>query len=146
MESIPSLEADGSLGAQIGTRMLLVWRPEVDFLVLNGPLLISILSHMNPLHIVHPVYLRLMLLSILASHLLLHSSVFPSCFPPKVLHVLLTPMLAAFHFHLILPDLIILIIFGKKTKTLSFLALVRERTIPTERPPLVGEVSASYCG
>jgi hypothetical protein len=25
-------------------------------------------------------------------------------------------------------------------------ALVRERTIPTERPPLVGEVSANFCG
>jgi hypothetical protein len=25
-------------------------------------------------------------------------------------------------------------------------ALVRERTIPTERPPLVGEVSANCCG
>jgi hypothetical protein len=25
-------------------------------------------------------------------------------------------------------------------------ALVRERTIPTERPPLVGEVSANLCG
>jgi hypothetical protein len=25
-------------------------------------------------------------------------------------------------------------------------ALVRERTIPTERPPIVGEVSASFCG
>jgi hypothetical protein len=25
-------------------------------------------------------------------------------------------------------------------------ALVRERTIPTERPPLVGEVSAYFCG
>jgi hypothetical protein len=24
-------------------------------------------------------------------------------------------------------------------------ALVRERTIPTERPPLVGEVSANFC-
>jgi hypothetical protein len=24
--------------------------------------------------------------------------------------------------------------------------LVRERTIPTERPPLVGEVSANVCG
>jgi hypothetical protein len=24
--------------------------------------------------------------------------------------------------------------------------LVRERTIPTERPPLVGEVSAKFCG
>jgi hypothetical protein len=25
-------------------------------------------------------------------------------------------------------------------------ALVRERTIPTERPPLVGEVNANCCG
>jgi hypothetical protein len=25
-------------------------------------------------------------------------------------------------------------------------ALVRERTIPTERPPLVGEVTANFCG
>ena len=29
--------------------------------------------------------------------------------------------------------------------TLS-VALVRERTIPTERPPPVGEVSANFCG
>jgi len=31
---------------------------------------------------------------------------------------------------------------GKKNSV----ALVRERTIPTERPPLVGEVSANFCG
>jgi hypothetical protein len=29
---------------------------------------------------------------------------------------------------------------------LNSLALVRERAIPTERPPLVGEVSANFCG
>ena len=29
---------------------------------------------------------------------------------------------------------------------LSSVALVRERTIPTERPPPVGEVSANFCG
>jgi hypothetical protein len=28
---------------------------------------------------------------------------------------------------------------------LNSVALVRERTIPTERPPLVGEVSANFC-
>jgi hypothetical protein len=28
----------------------------------------------------------------------------------------------------------------------SSVALVRERTTPTERPPLVGEVSANFCG
>ena len=32
-----------------------------------------------------------------------------------------------------------------KTK-LNSVALVRERTIPTERPPAVGEVSANFCG
>jgi hypothetical protein len=26
------------------------------------------------------------------------------------------------------------------------MALIRERTIPTERPPLVDEVSANFCG
>jgi len=29
---------------------------------------------------------------------------------------------------------------------LNSVALVRTRTIPTERPPLVGEVSANFCG
>jgi hypothetical protein len=32
-----------------------------------------------------------------------------------------------------------------KTKKNS-VALVRERTIPAERPPLVGEVNANFCG
>ena len=30
--------------------------------------------------------------------------------------------------------------------TLHSVALVRERTIPTERPPPVSEVSANFCG
>jgi hypothetical protein len=33
-----------------------------------------------------------------------------------------------------------------KTKKLNSMALVRERTVPTERPPPVGEVSANFCG
>jgi hypothetical protein len=32
-------------------------------------------------------------------------------------------------------------VVGKKT---NFVALVRERTIPTERPPFVGDVSANF--
>jgi hypothetical protein len=32
------------------------------------------------------------------------------------------------------------------TKIPNFVALARERTIPTERPPLLGEVSANFCG
>jgi hypothetical protein len=31
-------------------------------------------------------------------------------------------------------------------KKLNSVAVVRKRTIPTERPPLVGEVSAKLCG
>jgi hypothetical protein len=34
-----------------------------------------------------------------------------------------------------------------RTHLLTYsVALVRKRTIPTERPPLVGEVSANFCG
>jgi hypothetical protein len=36
---------------------------------------------------------------------------------------------------------------GNDTKTkLNSMALVHKQTIPTERPPLVGEVSANFCG
>jgi hypothetical protein len=34
---------------------------------------------------------------------------------------------------------------NKQTKT-NFVALARKRTLPTERPPLVCEVSANFCG
>jgi hypothetical protein len=34
----------------------------------------------------------------------------------------------------------------KKDSLINSVALVRERTIPTERPPHVGEVSANVCG
>jgi hypothetical protein len=34
----------------------------------------------------------------------------------------------------------------KKNYNNNSTALVREQTIPTERPPLVGEVSAYFCG
>jgi hypothetical protein len=33
-----------------------------------------------------------------------------------------------------------------KLAKLNSMALVRKRAIPTERPPLVGEVSANFCG
>jgi hypothetical protein len=35
---------------------------------------------------------------------------------------------------------------GNSTIWFNSVAVVRERTIPTERPPLVGEVSANVCG
>jgi hypothetical protein len=36
--------------------------------------------------------------------------------------------------------------FVTKTKKLISVALVRERTIPTKGPPLVGEIRANFCG
>jgi hypothetical protein len=36
--------------------------------------------------------------------------------------------------------------FGWTKKENNSVALVRYRTMPTERPPLVGEVSANFCG
>ena len=36
--------------------------------------------------------------------------------------------------------------YVKKKLKLNSVALVRERTIPTERPPPVGELSANFCG
>jgi hypothetical protein len=35
---------------------------------------------------------------------------------------------------------------GEDQLITNSVALVRERTIPTELPPLVGEVSANFCG
>jgi hypothetical protein len=34
----------------------------------------------------------------------------------------------------------------KFKKKINSVALVREQTIPTERPPLVGQVTANFCG
>jgi hypothetical protein len=34
----------------------------------------------------------------------------------------------------------------KTKKKKNSVAVVRKQTIPTERPPLVGEVSANFCG
>ena len=38
------------------------------------------------------------------------------------------------------------VVLSNVPSTLNSVALVRERTIPTERPPPVGEVSANFCG
>jgi hypothetical protein len=39
-----------------------------------------------------------------------------------------------------------ILLVAVKTKKLNSMAWVRERTIPTKRPPLVGEVIANLCG
>jgi hypothetical protein len=47
--------------------------------------------------------------------------------------------------HFIGNDMIQILLLYIKTKPIS-MVWVRERTIPTERPPLVGEVIANLCG
>jgi hypothetical protein len=42
--------------------------------------------------------------------------------------------------------MMMMMIMMMKIKKLNSVALVRKRTIPTERPPLVGEVSDNFCG
>jgi hypothetical protein len=37
-------------------------------------------------------------------------------------------------------------IIAEKKREKNSMVCVRERTIPTERPPLVGEVIANFCG
>ena len=51
---------------------------------------------------------------------------------------------AALLFYRTLAESIITVIPSVTCK--NSVALVRERTIPTEQPPLVGEVSANFCG
>ena len=40
----------------------------------------------------------------------------------------------------------VMLMYVQEVKGTYSVALVRERTIPTERPPPVGEVSANFCG
>jgi hypothetical protein len=40
----------------------------------------------------------------------------------------------------------IFVAMSEETKQTNSMVCVRERTIPTEQPPLVGEVIASFCG
>ena len=46
----------------------------------------------------------------------------------------------------VLTAVYILIYSNTTVWNINSVALVRERTIPTERPPPVGEISANFCG
>jgi hypothetical protein len=80
------------------------------YLVHNSPALVSILSHMNPVHTLHPVYRTHIL--ILFSHLRQGrpSGLFPFSSPTRSLYVFrFSPIHATCRAHLTLFDLIILI-------------------------------------
>jgi hypothetical protein len=76
-------EADScSLGQEIPR---LLWNPKLHYRVHMSPPLDPILSHLNPLHNLMPIYVRSVL--IVSSHLrqILSSSFFRSGFPTEVL-------------------------------------------------------------
>jgi hypothetical protein len=86
--------------------------PKVHYRFHKSPPLVSILSQIEPVHII-PSYLRSIL--ILSTHLRLDlpSGLFHSVFPTNILYLFLfSPIRATCPDHLILLDLIILIILG----------------------------------
>jgi hypothetical protein len=75
---------------------------------------------MNPVHTTHPLSLKCILILFFYKSLGLFSGLFSSGFPNKTLYAFLfTPMCAAYHAHLILLDLIILIRSGEEYKSWS---------------------------
>jgi hypothetical protein len=93
-----------------------LWKPKIRYSVYNSPLLVPVLSHVNPLQISHPISLKYIL--ILSFHLRLgsQSSLFLSYSPTKMkCAVLISPTHAALLTHLMLLDFIALIIFESLT-------------------------------
>jgi hypothetical protein len=78
-----------------------------------------------------------------ASGLILGSSSFPECVEESGRSPVLECVEKFLHVSIHCHD--ILLKHRKFTKIKTSVALVRERTIPTERSPLVGEVSANVC-
>jgi hypothetical protein len=88
----------------------ILWIPNVHYRVHKSPLLVHILTQINPIH-TFPSYLRSILILSTYLRLGLPSGLFPSGFPTNILYAfLLSRIRATFPAHLILLDLIILMI------------------------------------
>jgi hypothetical protein len=108
----------------------ILWDPNVHYRVHKSPLLVTMASHMNPVHPPPSASPTSLLMLSTQLHLDLPTGLFPSDFSTNNLHAFLRS-----HSRLIFLDL--------QTNSVAW---VRELIMPAERPSLVGEVSANLCG
>jgi hypothetical protein len=103
----------------------ILWNPKVRYRVHKSPWLVPFLSQFSPAR-TSPSYLRSILILSIHLRLSLSSGIFPSVSHQNSVCISVLPIHATFLTHLILPDLIILIIFGEEynlwsTSVCSFL-------------------------